>query len=524
VLQARRAKAGQVAMRPSLWLPLGVAVCVLCAPVRTAAIAESDVQTLLAKHRVFVGWQLGDRTFKTLRLTRQYVNAQGKTTQRAIEYRTGVVYRNHYIYPDRADTTEDTGFTGNVFWSSNENGFTTPLYGELARFRLTYSLFFNEGTTVLTGASRGVTTIDGRPLECVRLDVPHADPIDVYVDPASGAYRRAVIDPDGDDELTVQIVSYAQVLPGQRVIGSFRLGEAPDGTYSYTKIEPNVPIGEADLHPPPQRATWTFANPQPFPITVTPRRVLVDTTVNGAKGRFILDTGASSIFLNQSFADRARVEKLSATGTAAGLYGAQPSDMRRADSVRIGGNTLSNVIVHAANFNYGDYRGLDRQNYDGLLGYDVFAGAIVTLDFQAQTMSIADPATGRGDPAGLGILTDTSGWIPTIPMTLNRTVAVNAMLDTGDPSTVVFGPDLLYKYHLRMARNIGVRAGIGSVECGNLDSLAIGPITYLGEMACKVDSEFISGRKILVGLDFLRHFGVVFDYPRGRLFLQPYHQ
>jgi hypothetical protein len=135
-------------------------------------------------------------------------------------------------------------------------------------------------------------------------------------------------------------------------------------------------------------------------------------------------------------------------------------------------------------------------------------------------MTIEDPTAQQSSPAGLGILTDTSLWVPMIPMVLDRTIAVSAMLDTGNPGTVVFGPDILYKYHLRMARNIGVRAGLGSIECGNLDTLAIGPITYFGEMACKLDSDLVSGRKILLGLDFLRHFTVVFDYPQGRLFLQ----
>jgi hypothetical protein len=503
---------------------LAVALCAIGAPAPAVASSDVGVASLLAKHRAFVGWELGDGAFKTLRLTRAYVDERGKTTQRTTELRVGIVYRNKSVYPDRGATVEETGFTGNVFWSSNQNGFTTPLYGELAKFRLSYAVLANEGTASLDAAAAGTATIDGKVFDVVRLDVPHADKIDVYVDPASGAYAKAVIDPGGDDEATVQILSYVQVLPGKRMIGAFRLGDGSIGTYSYTKIEPNVAVGDADLHPPSPRAAWTFANAKPFPVTVTPRRILVDAFVNGVKGRFILDTGASSIFLNESFADRANLEKLNVTGTAVGLYGAQRADTRRADSIQIGGNTLRNLIVVAQDFNSADYRGLDRQNYDGLLGYDVFAAAVIKLDFASSTMALSDPAVEQGDPAGLGILTDTSGWIPTIPMTLNRSLAVDAMLDTGNPSTVVFGPDLLYKYHLRMARNIGVRAGFGSVECGNLETLQIGSITYYGEAACKIDSPLVSGRKILLGLDFLRHFTVVFDYPRGRLFLQPTRQ
>lgn len=498
-------------------------LCVAIFPLALKAGADDRVAAMLAKHRAFVGWQLGDGSFKTMRLTREYVDARGKVTERATEYRAGIVYRNTYTHLDRANTVEDTGFTGNIFWSTNENGFTTPVYGGLAKYRLSLLLLLNEGTTSLKGVFRGSITIGGKELQRIRLDVSHADPIDVDVDPATGEYVRAVIDPDGENETTLQILSYTQVVPGKRAIGSFRFGEGSGGTYFCRTIEPNVPVSDAQLHPPPQQAAWTFGKTSAFPMTVTTRRVLIDATVNGVKGRFILDTGASSIVLNESFADRANVKKLSAGGTALSLYGTAPSDIRRADSISIGGNVLSNVIVHAQDFTAADYRGLDRQNYDGLLGYDVFAGAVVTLDFQNQRMTIAEPSSLQSDPTGIGILADTSLWVPMIPMTLNRAIAVNAMLDTGSPSTLVFGPDLLYKYHLRMARNIGFRAGMGAVECGNIDTLQLGPITYGGEMACKVDSDLVSGRKILVGLDFLRHFTVVFDYPRGRLFLQPLH-
>ena len=484
--------------------------------------AADEAATLLAKHRAFVGWQLGDDTFKTLRLNREYVNDEGATTQRVVESRIGLLYRNTYTYLRRANTTENTGFTGNVFWTSNDNGFTTPLYGDLAKWRLSYTVLFNEGVSSLSATTRGTATIGDKVADVVRIDVPHADPIDAYIDPATGAFVKAVIDPDGDEESTIQILSYTNALPGKRIIGSFRLGAGSKGAWTYSNIEANVPISDAELHPPMPSATWTFANPKPFPVSVTPKRVLVDASVNGVRGRFILDTGAQGIFVSQSFADRAGLAKLNVGGNSATLYGPQHYDLRRAASIALGGNTLSNVIVEATNFNGGDYRGLDRENLDGLLGYDIFAGAIVRLDFNAATMSIDDPDSAAADPNGIPILTDTSGWLPTIPMTLNHSLAVNAMLDTGNPAAIVIAPDLLYKYHLRMARDIATVPGYGSIECGNIESLTIGPITYGGEGACKLDSASWSGRNILVGLDFIRHFNFIFDYPHGRLVMIPH--
>jgi hypothetical protein len=54
--------------------------------------------------------------------------------------------------------------------------------------------------------------------------------------------------------------------------------------------------------------------------------------------------------------------------------------------------------------------------------------------------------------------------------------------------------------------------------CGNLESLAIGPITYAGQEACLwgFPSDFA-----LLGFDFLKHFDYVFDYPHGRMFMTP---
>jgi Aspartyl protease len=505
-----------------LGVALAIAVSCLAAPQRSAATADASVQTLLEKHRTFAGWQLGDGTFATLRLHRRYADAEGNTTQVATERRAGLLYRTTTVLPNGEPVTDESGFTGNVFWTSSQNGFTTPLYGDLAKARYSYDLLFNEGTTALSGASRGTEAIGGKPYASLRLDVPEADPIDVDVDPDTGAYVRAVIDPGGRQETVVRILSYVDVA-GKKLIGSYRIGDGPQGTYRYSQVEPNVPVSDAELHPPPAQARWTFSNDKPFPIETTskPSRVVVDATVNGVKGHFIVDTGASAIFLNEGFAERAKAAKVADAGVAVGLYGAQRATVRRIATMEIGGNTLSNVLVEAQNFNSSNYWGLDDRDYDGLLGYDFFAGAVVTLETAAKRMTIADPALAIVDPQGLGVLVDTSNRIPTVAMTLNKTIAVNAMLDTGDPGTVVFGPDILYKYHLRMARSIGTRAGAGSVECGNIESLQLGPISYGGAAACKVESGLVSGRNVLVGLDFLQHFAIEFDYPHGRMFLQP---
>jgi hypothetical protein len=219
------------------------------------------------------------------------------------------------------------------------------------------------------------------------------------------------------------------------------------------------------------------------------------------KGTFILDTGADSIYLNDNFADRAKVEVLKGTADVASVYGTTNDRLRRAATMNFGNSTLQNVLVYSENFEAGDSSGLDAKGYAGLIGADFFAGAIVKLNVYDSTMSILDPSTDLSAMKGLPIFVDLSDGKLTVPMTLDKTTMVNAVLDTGNPSDILFS-DQLEKKHFPF----------------NPQVLTLGPIQYtIGawETCC------MGANYALLGFDFLKHFDYVFDYPHGRMFLTP---
>lgn len=489
---------------------------------------DAQAQALLQKHREFVGWQLGDGTFKTLRLTREYSTDKGEVVTRREELRVGLAYRNTSTNVLRNVTYND-GFTGNIFWNTNWNGFTTPEYGDAAKYDLTYAGFFDEGLNSLPATSRGSATVDGTNAQIVRISVPQADDVDVYVDPATGAFVQAVIDPGGDYDTTIRGIQYGDVLPGKKMIHSFRYGTGRP--WVYTKIEPNVIVGDQDLHPPAPGATWSFANAQPFPIKVTYDRFYVDASINGVPGRFILDTGSSSIYLTQRFASKVKLNTLWSSTRTGGAIGddAIKSDIVKLYSVTIGGNTLSNVM---AELNRSDFEG-DKDAPDGLIGFDLFGGAVVTLDTAASTMTIRDPSTDVDVSQGVPLLVDLSGGVPVVPMKLNGSIDVRAILDSGSPEHVLFSSELISQHGLRMAVDNSAVGyiqshlyfrGVGGVnfrpaECGHIDSLTLGPIVYGGANACSTYD--LGGRNMLVGFDFLKHFNIIFDYPHARMVLIP---
>jgi predicted aspartyl protease len=491
-------------------ISLAVIAAMMAAGSLAGAATQSDdrAAALLAKHRTYVGWQFGDASFTTLRITGNVSDEKGAQTDTFVLLSDGPAYNNAYTYVTRGDVTEHVGFTGTLFWSSDLNGFTTPVYGDYAKFLASKTLLFHEGTTELPASYTRDDTIDGKPVSVVRVTLANADPIDLFIDPTTGAYVAATIDPGGAYETTYHVLSYGDVVLGKKMIASYRVDEDKD-VASYTKFEPNVLVSDADLHPPAATASWTFDNANPSPITMTHDRMLMDATVNGVKGRFIIDTGADSIYLDDRFADRVNATTRKGMSEGYSLYGEVPTHVRNVSTIGIGGATLHNALVFSQDFRRDNYRGLDWEGYDGLLGFDLFAAAIVKLDVYDSKITVLDPTDDLSNQTGLPLLVDISEGIPIIPMVLNKTVAVGSMLDTGNPGVVIFGKDFAKKH--------GLRLGEG---CSVLDSLAIGPITYANEGACEWESGFAENR-MLLGFDFLKHFDFVFDYPRGRMFMTP---
>jgi predicted aspartyl protease len=487
-----------------------------------APVQADDAQSLLAKHRAFVGWQFGDGSVNSLQLERTYTDASGKVTQRAVERRAGLAYRRDYQTVKDYREGGSTGFTGSIFWTTNQNGFTVPMIGNNAKYYLAVDALFMEGSTELPATLQSSATVNGKSAQVIRIAMNGALHFDVYVDPETGAYLRAVIDPGGELETTINILSYAELAPGKKLIGSWSFG-TDKGAYGYSKIALNAPVEAGELHPPAPSATWTFANGQPFKIEVTDARIFVNATINGVPGRFILDTGAGEIALTDAFADRAHLKAVDKS-EAFGIGGATKTLVRKADTIEIGGNTLSNVVVGSITSQYYD----NREQFDGLMGFDVFGGAIVNLSLSNGTMQISDPAAGAASaPSGWYPMTpDLTTFQPRVPAKVDDKFDFNAVLDTGGSSLVLLSSQVedhginLVASHAGFLGGNAIMGGVGGYEvtvCGPLAKVTVGPFPYTGTEACESPSWGL--HEGLVGYDFLKHFDYVFDYPHGVMYM-----
>ena len=506
-----------------------------------AASAPAD---LLAKHRAFMGWAAGDPSVPALKLTivpsklpegTPAITAS-ESAQRALRitalYR-GLLFRRTQEY---GKITSVSGFTGRVFWRSNENANTVRLFDSAAREALSLDVVSANGATLLEGTARGGATVRNRQTEIVRVDPQNGFPIDLYIDPANGEMLRYVIRPDDAyDNTTVQVEGYKEFAPGKRVASILRTGK---NRQSLDVTDAIIPTGviDADFVPPKPKSSWTFGTSAPIPVTELLRSGLIASgrslqfhaKVNGIEGNFLFDSGASGILIFKSLADRLNLTPLAASGYS-GINGGFVSAREvRLDTFQVGDNVLHDVIVQSSNSPLTDL--------DGIAGYDFLAQAIVDVDLVKKHMVILDPAKFdvNVEKNAVAFPVDLSSGQPAMPIKLAGGVTAHPIFDTGNDFFVLLSDDMrnsgkIVALSQKLIGDIDLRVTFGGVDgsapqsapCVRLTRVDVGPYVYETVPVC-FGNPYVFGKDGgLVGYDFFRHFNWTFDYPDGKLVLTP---
>jgi Aspartyl protease len=505
----------------------------------------ADGSALLAKHRTFAGWTAGDGSLASWRIVRKHVRSTSPSsdaknpddsTYTLSEVRRGVLFRTTF---GGGALQEDEGFTGRAFWDTDYNANLVVHFEDRAREDITLNAIFDDVVSTLPAVDRGSAKIDDVTLGVARVAVPGGYTVDLYVAP-DGSYRRAVLAPDGTS-LTLNIDTYAEALPGKRVIGTYHYGSGKP--YTLVEVAGNVTLTDAELLPPHPRTHWTFVDGSSVPVNIVHRSVAysdageralqVDASFNGHQGTFILDSGASGTLL---FAPFAKALGLKVVGPAAfgGVNGkVVEGGWVKVDDLALGSNVLHDVLVTTSP-NDG-FPGVD-----GLIGFDVLAHALVDVDLDAGRMTILDPARfaptiGKGASA---FPVDLTTRQPRVHVTIGNGVDVKPMFDSGDDSTVLLS-DLLrttgkvvpLSSEITLAdgetfQSSEVFAGVdgaGAFEafCARINQMMVGPFRYENSKVCFGDPKAFDIDEGLIGFDFLRHFNWTFDYPEGKVVLTP---
>jgi predicted aspartyl protease len=263
------------------------------------------------------------------------------------------------------------------------------------------------------------------------------------------------------------------------------------------------------------------------------RLPLVHAVIDGRDaGWFALDTGASACAIEAAVAAQLGLPELGRrfVRTADGAAGAP---YRRAGALRVGPATLRALLLLE----------LDLQAFAraagaplaGVLGYDLFRRAVVALD-AAAAVSIAPPGAAADDNEAAA-----GGWLPLafedgLPVVPARYPGPDGprdglfAIDTGSALALTITAGAAPSFALRG----GVRAALRGA--GGAASATAATLPWLELAGHRIDPvEALVARPGagalgdpepaavagLLGMGLLRHFDVVFDYPRRRLRARP---
>lgn len=276
-----------------------------------------------------------------------------------------------------------------------------------------------------------------------------------------------------------------------------------------------------DLSIPDSKPLFTLDGTTPIvlPTKFTPGGIVIQAQIGGRGYDFILDSGASGLFMDPAVAHELG---LTPAGEAITTVGGGDVDERsvRVPLMSIGPLQMHNVAFTTASYGY-QVRGT---RVIGLIGFDFIASAITEIDFKAKTLTLYPRSAFVGNVAGrraLGL--DLDDGIPRVKASVED-VPGNFLVDTGAFMTLAYR-DYVSKLPSSprdpYTTQIDTVGGPINVVVLHLSDFTFGGIDFRSvDVVEPTQSTFdIMDYDGIIGRDALSAYRVTFDYADGIIFL-----
>ncbi len=273
-----------------------------------------------------------------------------------------------------------------------------------------------------------------------------------------------------------------------------------------------------------------------IPMRYEVRHVWVKVSVEGGEpADFLLDTGASITVLDSAWAASRGIRaegRVQVTGAGSDQGGASLSEIRslavpgvRGGGVEIGREKVAvlSLAPHLEPFFW--------RPVAGVLGYDFISRFALTIDYAADTLTLADPGSFVHPGGGAAVPFELAGSIPVIEARLDSAITGRFRVDVGSGSTVDLHSPFVRANGLRErtgAKLTALGGGFGGTFSGEITRMrrmAIGPyewddpiVILSGATEGGLASEDYAGN---IGNQVLERFVPTFDYVHKTLYLVP---
>ena len=275
---------------------------------------------------------------------------------------------------------------------------------------------------------------------------------------------------------------------------------------------------------PDSSATWQQASTTvPFDL-YRGTRVVVDGTINGRPVEFLLDSGAGVTTVDRAYAKALGLpagQKIQAMGSG----GTVEAELVDGVTLAIGGVTLSNATV--AVMDLSQVAKAVGRPMPVVLGRELFDNAVLTFDWAASTMTVADPKTFAA-PAGARLLQlGRKDRLNTVEVSVAGLDPITALLDLGAGHALSLPRDYWSKHHALAGLRFGEgqSGGVGGTLASR--NVIVPRVDFGGEtftevpVVLGVGSSHGAVTEAKVGINLLRQFRTTMDLGRDRLYLEP---
>jgi predicted aspartyl protease len=257
-----------------------------------------------------------------------------------------------------------------------------------------------------------------------------------------------------------------------------------------------------------------------IPFELAEHLIVIDCAINGSARsyQFVLDTGGLT------FVDRKVAEEL-------GLK--IRGNMAKMETLAMGEVTIPGVFA---------FMGFDFHKFEkygillsGIIGSNLLERFKVAIDYRNRRVILGPGEEGgKGDAPGYKVkfTSHQVNHAPMIECLINDTIPVKAMVDTGQPYSVVLPLDFLDALSLRedpaLVRSKGVMiewpgTKIKDVYLGRIGSWGMGGL-QIRDLTC-LFAELPALLSVpLLGKDYLSQFSMTIDYPNHEILFVPYEE
>lgn len=304
------------------------------------------------------------------------------------------------------------------------------------------------------------------------------------------------------------------------------------GTSAVRHVESVAAISAGQAHfaapPPVPPARFDASVPARLPLRrgtpfgpSTPGHLFAEAAVDGAPaGWFLLDSGADGMMIDAALADRLGLPIVGRTRSIGADGRPRDATFRRGRSFRVGRLTFDNPLFLALDLS-GNNAPPGATRF-GVIGYDVFARAVVEFARGGEWATICDPAAYRLPSPGRWQPLDFLDLAPAVVTRFEGGRSGLFQIDTGAAGAVDF-----YRQYVEAERLLAGRetrevesAGAGgafAMRAGRIGWFELGGRRFAGVEAGFRANFSREGGAGIVGRELMAPFLVVFDYPHRRI-------